>query len=123
VRHLSCRHRELDITIFIQLLGDLIVRRQCHTAHEVVCSVRTWEVKRTILYWSAGVIVLCVALSQFHTLSFFWQPRHSPYYSSVVMFVLGLTRCHFDQMRFEIVHCTEESIDTFHFTRPVRIIN
>lgn len=40
VRHLGGRHREFHVTIFVQLLGNLVVRRQGHTAHEVMCSVR-----------------------------------------------------------------------------------
>lgn len=43
VRHLRGGHRELHVRPARQLLGDLVVRRQRHAAHQVVRRVRSCD--------------------------------------------------------------------------------
>lgn len=70
-------HRELDVTIRRQLLGNLIETGQRHATDHLVCSVRALAVLR-----QAGT-----------------TPDNRP----VVVFVLCLARGHFDQGLLEIV--------------------
>jgi len=43
MRYLCRRHRELHVTVFREIFGNLVVGSESHTANQLMRSVRAWK--------------------------------------------------------------------------------